>query len=93
MEESLGLELELCGIFARQQVLTGFKIVAHKHAKITFLSKEKNSLKKKKEENIFWNYRYSYSIYILNLQIYTKDYRSKIVDFCCKKGIKFPSPF
>lgn len=54
MEESLGLELELCGIFARQQVLTGFKIVAHKHAKITFLSKEKNSLKKKKkEENIF----------------------------------------
>lgn len=54
MEESLGLELELCGIFARQQVLTGFKIVAHKHAKITFLSKEKNSLKKKKRRKHIW---------------------------------------
>lgn len=50
MEKSLDLELELCGSFARH-VLAGFKILAHKHVKIIILSKEKNSLKKKKKEN------------------------------------------
>lgn len=49
MEKSLDLELELCGSFARQHVLAGFKILAHKHVKIIILSKEKNSLKKKKK--------------------------------------------
>lgn len=64
MEKSLDLELELCGSFARH-VLAGFKILAHKHVKIIILSKEKNSLKKKKKRktNIFWNYIYSYTRY------------------------------
>lgn len=63
MEKSLDLELELCGSFARQHVLAGFKILAHKHVKIIILSKEKNSLKKKSKTNIFWNYIYSYTRY------------------------------
>lgn len=90
MEESLDLELELRGRFARQ-VLTGFKILAQKHVKIIVLSKEKNSFKKKNQT--YFEITGNPTLDILNLQIYTKDYRSKIVDSCCKKGIKFPSPF
>lgn len=82
MEKSLDLELELCGSFARQHVLAGFKILAHKHVKIIILSKEKNSLKKKKKgKQIYFGITFIPTLDILNLQIYTKDYRSKIVDF------------
>jgi len=81
MEKSLDLELELCGSFARQHVLAGFKILAHKHVKIIILSKEKKSLKKKKVKQIYFGITFIPTLDILNLQIYTKDYRSKIVDF------------
>lgn len=80
MEKSLDLELELCGSFARH-VLAGFKILAHKHVKIIILSKEKKSLKKKKVKQIYFGITFIPTLDILNLQIYTKDYRSKIVDF------------